>query len=173
MKIYLTATMIIFLLLAGNVRSLAGDGLFPKGWRIPTRLETKDEWREKDVNRYLYVEADFNGDGMVDKAYLLIRDDNSELGLFAFVSQKNRSYKTFLLDRKKDTNYLRTLGISKVYPGKYKTACGKGIIECAQGEAEEIVLEHYALNYFKFDSAEMYFYWDKTTAAFKAVGIND
>lgn len=173
MKIYLTAITIIFLLLAGNVLSLSDDVLFPKGWRIPNSLETEDDWREEDVNRYLYLKADFNGDGMVDKAYLLIRDDNSEFGLFAFVSQKDRSYKTFLLDRKKDTNYLRALGISKVSPGKYKTACGKGIIECAQGEAKEILLEHDALNYFKFGSAEMYFYWDKTTATFKAVGIND
>lgn len=155
-----------------NNACIPNDIHLPQGWRIPTSSETKEEWRNKDSNRYLSVKANFNGDGVMDQARLLIRIKDSALGLFAFVSQKDGTYKTYLLDEIKDTDYIKVMGITIAPPGKYITACGKGAYECID-DPPEIYLQNYAIDYFKFDSANMYFFWDQATQRFKSVGIND
>lgn len=44
----------------------------PSGWGLPANSELNEEWRHKDSDRYSIVSADFNGDGMVDEAMLLV-----------------------------------------------------------------------------------------------------
>lgn len=51
---------------------------FLAGWRYPTKNEMEThpfQWREDIPERYLYILADFNGDGNVDEARLLINDE--------------------------------------------------------------------------------------------------
>ena len=152
---------------------LAEEPPLPHGWRTPTSAETKDEWRNEDADRYLIVRADFNGDGVMDQARLLLRDPGTGLGLFAFVSQKDGTFKTYLLDEKENAAYIEVMGIKTVPPGLYKTACGKGYFDCSEGETPEILLRHPAIDYFKEGSANSYFYWDEATETFKIVGIGD
>lgn len=151
---------------------LSSDIPLPQGWRMPTATETKAEWRNKDPNRYLWISADFNGDGVLDEARLLIRDKPQGLGLFAFVSQKDATYKSFLLDEKNNPSRIIGLGIRKVPSGRYITACGYGIA-CAKNEAKEVHLPYEGIDYFKEGSANMYFYWDKAAKGFTHVWIND
>lgn len=164
---------IITLVLVTNTLCIANGITMPEGWRLPANFETQDEWRNKDDNRYLLVKADFNGDTILDEARLLISDKPPMFALFAFVSQKDGTYITFLLDEKKDINYIRSLGVVKVLPGRYKTTCGKGIIECSEGETDEVIIRYDSIDYFKTESANMYFYWDSLSKTFKKAWIND
>lgn len=152
---------------------LSEDPSLPPGWRLPTTAETDQDWRNEDSNRYLVVRADFNGDGVTDQAKLLLRDTGPGFGLFAFVWQKDGAFKAYVLEEVKDTNYIEFMGIAPKPPGLYKTACGKGYFECGEGEPEEILLRHHAIDYFKEGSANSYFYWDEATETFKRVWISD
>ena len=170
-RTFIGALSILALVLL-DASSSADPPALPHGWRIPSSAETNDDWRNQDSNRYLVVKADFNGDGIPDQARLLIHDGNSQVALFAFVSQKDRSFKTYSLDEK-NAAYLKVLGITKVPPGRYTTACGKGYAECRGGEQPEVVLGHHAIDYFKVEGPHSYFYWDSTAIVFKVVGISD
>jgi hypothetical protein len=153
----------------------------PRGWRVPINSEMQnendenDKWRNSDKNKYLLVEGDFNGDGVRDEARLLISKKNQpRLGLFAFVSQKDGTFKTFLLiEVSKDPSYFQALGIEKVSPGEYLTACGKGITDCEPGEPDKVLLIYDGINFFKEGSASMYFYWESVTKDFKKTYIDD
>lgn len=172
MRTFIKYVFIIIAELIVSTSCFSADITLPEGWRIPSIIETQDEWRSKDTNRYLWIKSDFNGDGFIDQARLLIRTRDSALGLFVFVSGKGDSYKTYLIDVIKDVVYIKIMGITVAMPGKYTTACGKGAYECID-DPPEIYLENAAIDYFKFDSANMYIYWDKATKNFKRVGIND
>jgi hypothetical protein len=65
------------------------------------------------------------------------------------------------------------MGIDTVTTGDYKTACGKGYWECKKSEPEILNLKHVAINYFKFESANSFFYWDDKTGSFKRIWISD
>jgi hypothetical protein len=143
----------------------------PEGWRIPSKEETSQAWRNEKPHRYLVIKTDFNDDGILDEARLLMSKNDSGIALFAFVSQ-GKGFKSFLLD-KLSPKYIQVMGIDLVEKGKYKTACGKGYFDCAAGEPEELSLELPSINYFKSESANSIFYWDEKTKQFKRIWISD
>jgi hypothetical protein len=147
---------------------------YPQGWRAPINSELGDDWRKKDAEKYLVVKGDFNGDAVTDEARLLVRADGSALGFFGFVSDKNHAVKTYLLDEMKGAGAIHAMGIKKVSPGLYKTACGKGYWTCRKpDEVPEIKIQHDAIDYFKTESANSFFYWDVQAHAFKRIWISD
>jgi hypothetical protein len=161
--------------LAWPITCSAAEVSLPTGWRVPTQAETShnQEWRNRDKNRFLTIEADFNGDGVPDRAMLLVRDKDSTLGLFAFVSQASNVFKTYILDEAIEKVRLDVMGITVSKPGKYTTACGKGYLDCREGEPEIIALQIAAVNYFKEGSANSFFYWDKVGRNFKRSWMSD
>ncbi len=164
---------IIFVLLVFFSCSKAKLSL-PAGWKIPLASDIRnDDWRKENIDRYMIVRGDFNGDGILDTARLLMREDGSMLGLFAFVSQKDGSFKVYLLDEMKATEAIHSMGIKKVSPGSYRTACGKGYWACGKDEVPNISLRNDAIDYFKTESANSYFYWDTQTNTFKRIWISD
>jgi hypothetical protein len=145
----------------------------PSGWRTPTSAELNDNWRNKGADKYVIARGDFNGDGVIDQAMLLVSRRGQGLGLFVFLSQKDNTFKPYSIDVIKDVSFVRAMGIARILPGRYKTACGKGYWDCKKGEAPEISIEHDAIDYFKTESANSYFYWNKQAQAFKRVWISD
>jgi len=145
----------------------------PEGWRTPNNVELEDRWRNVDNNKYIKIWGDFNGDGTIDEARLLVRNNPSSLGLFAFVSQPNHSYKSYFLDEMKGNIAIHAMGIRIVASGIYKTACGKGYWKCSNGETPEIVIKNEAIDYFKTESANSFFYWDSATNKFNRIWISD
>ncbi len=165
-------------LLMSFISNACSGKVIPQGWRVPTAAEIQDNnnpWRNSEKNKYLLVEGDFNGDGVIDEARLLISKANPpQLGLFAFVSQKDGTFKNFLLvEISKDPSHFKLLGIEKVSPGSYLTACGKGITDCGSDEPDKVTLLYDGINFFKEGSASMYFYWDQLTKEFKKAYIDD
>lgn len=173
--ISLMQSAIVVVCLVIPVSCFSGEPLLPEGWRLPTSIDTApgQGWRNESSDLYLTIAADFNGDGLVDKSMLLVRKKVTGLALFAFVSQKDGTAKAYLLDEIKSNEYIKVMGISVAKPGQYKTACGKGYFECQEGEPEEIVLRHPAIDYFKEESANSFFYWDESNKTFKRIWMSD
>lgn len=167
-RIFLTILVSLSLLAScSNSKSL------PQGWKLPSSEELKDAWRNESESRYTIVRGDFNGDGIIDEAKLLVRKDGTGFGLFAFLYQKDHSFKIYQLDEMKDANLIRAMGIKKVSPNSYKTACGKGYWDCQKDEVPEITIKNEAIDYFKTESANSFFYWDVKTNTFKRIWISD
>lgn len=157
------------------VSCFSGEVSLPEGWRLPTASETArgQDWRKESPNHYLTASADFNGDGIIDKSMLLVGKKGTGLALFAFVSQENGTVKTYLLDEIKNNELIEVMGVSVAQPGRYKTACGKGYFECQKGEPEEIFLQNPAIDYFKEESANSFFYWDESIKNFRRIWMSD
>jgi hypothetical protein len=54
----------------------------PRGWRAPTREEASGSWRQKSPTQFLKVKGDFDGDGRVDVAQILVDPSAGKFGLF-------------------------------------------------------------------------------------------
>jgi len=144
----------------------------PDGWRTPTRKEANQDWRNDARHRYLEINADFNGDGLIDKAMLLVEKKGHKMALFAFVSQ-SKSFKEYRLAVEDNVKWLDVMGIDVVKKGKYKTVCGKGYFECEPSYPNEINLKYEGINYFRESSATVYFYWNDKTMQFDHMQIID
>jgi hypothetical protein len=166
------AIFIAILLLFSN--NAFAEPLLPKGWRVPTKEETKYDLpiREEDPYRYLRVIADFDGDKITDEARILVNDSKNKMGIFVFL-RRNNNYKTIRLVEYDNKTWAEVIGISIVKPGKYKTACGKGYFDCHEGEPDVLVLKRPGINVFKFESANSFFYWDDSSESFKSIDISD
>lgn len=168
-------TAVVAFTLMSPAACSASEVSLPAGWRIPAQAETSNnqEWRNREPNRFLTIVADFNGDGVPDRAMLLVRIKDSALGLFAFVSVEGKTLKSYLLDEATDKDRLEVMGIAVAKPGKYATACGKGYFDCRAPEPDSITLEHPAVDYFKEEGANSFFYWDKASKGFKRAWMSD
>jgi hypothetical protein len=168
MKIILIATIIML-----SSVSFAQSIELPKDWRIPNSTDVYHPDNDRSINKYQYLKvlADFNGDKIIDTAYLLINDKTKKMGLFVYIS-KGTSYVLLKL-YETENSYINNMGISLVLPGKYKTACGKGYWECAKAEPAVLDIKLPAINYFIFESANSYWYWNKSSQSFKEVTISD
>ena len=155
--------------------SASASAAIPDGWRVPTANETTYDIpiREEDPNRYLLTEADFNGDGRVDVARILINDKKDKMALFVFLSGKATST-AILLTQMDDKSWVRRMGVEKLEPGKYQTACGRGYgTGCPEDSPATIVLERPAIKYFQLESASYIFVWDEVSKSFKKVWMTD
>lgn len=69
--------------------------------------------------------------------------------------------------------WLKRMGIGLVKPGKFKTACNKGYWGCVPGEPEDLSLTTDAIDYFMFESANSFFFWDSRNNVFKRIWMSD
>lgn len=144
----------------------------PKGWRLPTRSETSDEWRNKNSTRFLVVHGDFDGDGLPDVTELLVNPARKRWALFVRL-QSTGSWQQ--VGDENEMEWLAGMGIKLVIPGTYETACGKGYGEefCAHGEPKYLKLLEYGIDLFKEESADSIAYWDQKTAKFHFIQMSD
>ena len=166
--------MVPGILLLMSVMSVCAENItMPRGWRAPTDTELNDAWRNKDPGKYSVARGDFNGDGVEDVAMMLVSFQRHEVGLFVFLARKNRSYEAIRLNVIENTNYLQVMGVAKVSPGSYKTACGKGYWDCTPSETPVLSLKQDAIDFFKMESANSYFYWDVKKSSFQQMWMSD
>ena len=150
------------------------DGKLPKGYRFPEKSDYTEDEQSYLKNNFPYkIEADFDGNGKVDTALLLIKGDNSGWTLFVFMRSKNDQIDTFPLDHTEHTVPYLYMGISILEPGKLKTACGKGYWDCKPGEPPTLYLKNPGINYFVFESANSVFYWNKDSKNFSRIWLSD
>jgi hypothetical protein len=169
-KTFYKGGLLIFFLLFVEPKCAFRSGI-PEGWRMPAGYEHADGWRKENPERFLKVIGDFNGDSEADEARLLLRKKDKALGLFI----KNRwsKHNEFFLLEVGDSSLIHSFGIRLFKPGLYVTACGKGYWGCGENEPPEIQLGHDAIDLFKIESANSFFYWDSTINDFKRIWISD
>jgi hypothetical protein len=167
----LSCFLFAFLIFDGNaIASSVRDDL-PKGWRSPSTKQLSQDFRRKDRNHFALAIGDFNGDGIEDRAALLVDETNSKLGLF--VCLRNANGCNWQLLEEMDIVLLEAMGIATVKLGEYKTACGKGYWECDKDEPSTLVLKRQAIEFFNTESASSNYVYDPRNAKFTAIAISD
>jgi len=155
--------------------SLEAESL-PSEWRFATEAELSDEERNDSKTKYTKIEADFNGDGIKDKALLVKSTKFSGQGLIVKLSNKEH-YSWIVLDTihwgKEYKDVSLAMGISLVKAQRIQTACGKGYWECKDNEKPFVSFQHASIDYFKFGSTNSVFYWSDQEKKFKRVWQSD
>ncbi len=148
----------------------------PEGWRFPTEADYKGDWQEnrKQVPVPFHIHADFNGDGLDDDAWILLRSKGVGWGFFVFLSQESGKPAIIeLAEDKNDVDYDR-FGIALVKPGKYETCLGKDYdLEYPPDEPRELVLTKPAIDFYYYGSSESFFWWNNKTHSFRSTCISD
>jgi hypothetical protein len=150
----------------------------PQGWRFPEEADYAGSWQafRAFIPVPFHVQADFNGDGLLDDAWILLSSLDKACGLFVFLAQQEGPPKAIALDKNPGPNRPQYMGIKVVPPGDYKTACGKGRLACGRGEPKVLHLAQPAINYFVFEGANSFFWWDAQGAqseSFKRTWMSD
>jgi len=172
MKTIITITFVIIVL----TFLVYGQSMpeFPAGWKPATKSDYSAEnlsFRKNQVPNH--IEADFNGDGIKDQAWILINTSNKTFGVFVFLGTGNGSYKMLMLDEHKRETKKLFMGISLLEPGQHKTACGKGYWECKEDESEILKIKNPGINYFAFENANSVYYWNSCKNEFTRIWMSD
>ena len=146
----------------------------PGGWRFPTPRDYQGDWRtqRKDGTRPFKTEGDFNNDKIRDEAWILIPTSGTGAGLFVFLGQSNKTFRTVQLDYVEGAK-AQNLYVNVAAKGEYQTAGGKGFGNCTTGEPSKLNLKFQAISYGTFESSEFIYYWDVQRKAFGSVAISD
>jgi hypothetical protein len=128
-----------------------------------------EEWRSRSDRGFLVARGDFDGDGKMDEASLVLSKDGRHLALVVALSASRER----VLSLGEGDRPLLRMGIVTVPPGRYRTACGKGYRDCKADEPEELVLRFDAIDYFYEESADGVYYLTDRTAEFRWVALSD
>lgn len=147
----------------------------PTGYRLPNDADYSGDWqdfRAKAAKPFM-VQADFNGDGLPDEAWLLPATTPTGWGLFAFLGAPKGQRRVVLLDSHA-REPIQRYGVSLVAPGQHTTLCGKmGYDACRPGEPAVLDLKFPAVNFYVFESANSVFWWDRQAGHFQRTWISD
>jgi hypothetical protein len=143
----------------------------PSGWTKPPANLTDQRFREKHPNHFLVAKGDFNGDGVEDRALLLVNHHANKMGLFICLTTATGCdwHRLGVMD----IAFLDVMGIAKVKPGEYETACGKGYRECGKDEPQKLKTKLDAVEFFKDESASSVYVYNLVTHKFVSVATSD
>jgi hypothetical protein len=158
-----------FCLLPLLVPAQSAELMPPPGWRFPEETDYSGSWQafRTLIPEPFHVQADFNGDGLPDDAWIMLSTLHKGPCLFVFLAQQEGDPKVIALDKNPVTIKPQQMGIKLVQPGDYKTACGKGYYKCGPNDPEVLHLALPAINYFVFEGASSFFWWDAQSQSFK------
>ena len=157
MKLLISVLMSI--LLASPV--YASGPTLPKQYRMPTDEELSAEWRKEDANKYATVAADFNGDGLVDGAFLVVDKKNNKLVLMVVLINKDFT-ETWLKLQTMDYVALKYQGIALVKP--HTVSVYKG--EAFENTKHPITLQFNSIKSFSSEGPSSIFTWDASKNQF-------
>lgn len=155
--------------LAGQVQEVTGPppasrakpskrrGAAPE-WRLPSRAELSEAWRDRDEDRFSAVRGDFDGDGEPDEARLVVSRDETRVAVRVTLSSSRRPQVVGAVPQSGTWHPILSVGLHLRKPGRYRTACGKDQLECEGGEGAEVVLAHDGIELFQEASAYSVFY---------------
>lgn len=143
----------------------------PAGWRTYTDEElAREKLRQSYAASAVMVEADFNGDGIADRAYLVKSTRHAGDGLLVELSVSDH-HEWIVLDENTAENAY--LGIVVATPETYSTLCGKRPGRCEADEPASITLTMPGIRYFTFEGAASLIYWNRGKSSFDRVWISD
>lgn len=147
----------------------------PKGWRITTQNELTDNVRRESPTRYSTAEGDFNGDGVMDSAFLLRRASRANEGLWVYLSQADGSFRWVKLQDYPATSGSDSgMGIASSKPGVHSYGCFCDANECNLGKVRpKLQLRDPAIELFKIESAASMYFWSRSQEKFLCVVLSD
>ena len=163
-------TQLTTLFLLSLATSVSAQDL-PPGWHLPPSSRTSQSFRQRDSYRFLTAIGDFDGDGIADKALLLVNTASTKMGLF--VCLKTATGCDWHRLEVMEIAFLDVMGIDTVRPGKQDTACGKGYWQCDKDEPKVLNLKHDAVEFFKDESASSVYVYDAKKRAFTPIATSD
>lgn len=146
----------------------------PTGWRFPTTKDMQGGWKtyKKDVPMPYKISGDFNWDKLKDEVWLLISSRGKDTGIFVFLGQKDKSFRSVQLDYFENEKPFGFY-LSNADKGKYDTACGKGYWKCGENEPAVLDLKGPGIFFDVYETASKLFYWNPERKTFESVAISD
>jgi len=139
-----------------------------QSWRFPVESDRTEDW-SLHTDEPFHVEADFDGNGVIDDVWIVVEKSGEGWRLIALM---NGSSKALPLTASA-SGQAQWFGLREVAPGTLKTACGKGYWECSEDEPPVLNLANPAVAFFKFESASTLYYWSDSESAFKSIAESD
>lgn len=148
----------LLIILLSNL-AIAGGPVLPEKWRQATDNETYQKFG--DFNLKTIISGDFNGDGLVDGATVVVTSDNQKQELVVFLYNKDLKEQWIVLDSVPFTGEI-SMGLEKVSPGKTNVLCQTDK-ECESDYKKEITIEYDAIDYYRPMSANSIFIYENNT----------
>lgn len=144
----------------------------PSGWRFPNAGDRTGEWEGTGVP--FHIRGDFNGDGISDEAWILFRKGSNDWAVFAFLQAADGTTRRIKLVEKRDAPAQRFV-LETIRPSKivFRTACGKGYFECANGEPLTIQFHLPSISFCLRESSCSVYVWRAKTARFQQIRMSD
>ncbi len=141
----------------------------PKGWRMPTDAEANGGVRKEHGIESL-VHGDWDGDGLVDGAMLVVSDDGKIEGLLVVTFPRGKE-KWFVLERG-DFDGSLFMGLEKYGPGTYEVLCDTES-ECARSPTKSVTFVRDTIVYYRPASASLIFSWNPERRIFDRIWESD
>jgi hypothetical protein len=150
------------------------------GFRLPDESEygpawalvEGQGWQTRDgsgqTKAEFWTSGEFNGDGTVDYAYILVEEATGTRALFAFLSTAE-GYGVERLD----TGFEWGIWLQTRPPGRYATAAARGAGPDSSRSALEFETRNQAIEFFQFEGSASSFVWNSTTQSFDRFWTRD
>jgi hypothetical protein len=147
----------------------------PPGYRFPTAHDLSGDWAEhrKEQPEPYHVRGDFDRNGLIDDAWVLMREHGPGWGVFAFLEQRKGPPRVIKLMSDEKSIATRMFVETVDEPGTWETACGKGYWDCAPGEPSEVRLVGGELLIEYSESSEFVCLWRRDHKSFQRIQLSD
>ncbi|MDH4184550.1 MAG: hypothetical protein OEV92_10035 [Nitrospinota bacterium] len=154
----------------------------PEGWSYPESHDIDDFVKQYKENAYIVgsvsdkpftVEGDFNGDGYLDSAWIMLHHNTHAWGVFIFVFPFNGAYAYKVYEDTEVSPQGAYISMAPKSDKPIRTACGKEYWECGQEEPSEVFLSNDSVYLVFPEMAHLLIYWDSKMLSFRKVFISD
>lgn len=147
----------------------------PEGWRqmtveersIDAAMRQDCEWDDCASTR-----GDWNGDGRLDGAILLIKQDGSASGLWAFFDDGEGGWQWVLAESYDDPTTPAYMGLLRQEPATFRVLCW-GYEPCDADGSRDVSLTLPAIDVMYFESSGHYLVWNAASERFDEIWYAD
>lgn len=148
----------------------------PEGWRLlnDNELAVESEIRGQcEWDKCRTAHGDWNGDGRVDGAGLLVREDGSEAGLWVFFYRDDATWDWMLVREFPDIEQVLDMGLESGKAGVYKLPCFEEYNCPAGAEYKEVTFKNEVINVYSFEISAHYLVWNDDARKFDEYWFSD
>jgi hypothetical protein len=144
----------------------------PSGWRLPSAADRTGDWQ--GAGAPFHIRGDFNGDGIPDEAWILFRKRSSTWAVFAFLGTAAGPPRSIKLAEEHAAPAQRFV-LETIRPSGmvFRTACGKGYVQCASGEPLTIQFPLPSISFCQRESSCSVYVWQLKDARFQQIRMRD
>lgn len=136
----------------------------PEGYHMPNEHELSLPEHNSDKYCYVMAPGDFNGDGLIDGAFLAINDDKKEVALYVFLcTDKDQVFKWYKLE----SFEYESIKFTCIRPMKPQTISFYPDINDEKKEKLRIV--HDSLELFQIEGSSSVFYYEPKSEKFERI----